>query len=154
MYSFFLLFLLTGNPEPMNVLPGDPIIEAKIHNLSGDSFELKDVLDTSLCWFLSVDCGACQQAYTHINNVFAERYHTIVVFIDPKESVKAFLRQNPPETQIYVVDQAQLKPYAIKTVPALLLYRESNLSYAFHGPLHEEGAHKMVNWFEDRFKDM
>ena len=135
--------------QPMNVLPGDPIIDVDARDLDGQTDALPDLLDTSLCWVLSVGCDKCLEAYRHINELYVDQFHTVLLFLDEADEVDRFIRRNPTTALVRLVTHEQLKPYRIEKVPALLLYKESRLAYAFYGPLTAERAHKMNAWFHD-----
>ena len=151
MTGIIFLLLTWGGPEPMNVSPGDPIINVPITTLDGTQLKLKDALHNSMCFIISTDCPHCLDALPIIMSQFSETYHTTILFLDPVDKVRAFLKKRPLDEKIdfYTVNHKDLKPYNIKTIPALLGYKAGRLRLAFHGPLNPERGSWLVDMYEN-----
>jgi len=141
----FLFFLLCCTTllasEPMNVRVGEPPLDVMLEPITGgEAIPMKQTVADTLSFFLSVHCGHCQTAMETIAEHFVDRFHVIYVFLDPREEVETFLesRDLPAGVAAYLIDPDVLDPYNIRTLPAVLVYRESKLHFAFHGTITDE----------------
>ena len=141
----FILFLFTYE-EPMAVKPGDPILPITVLNMQQETINLPDIMASSMCFILSLDCRFCTDALSVIKTTFSKNHHTIILFNDPWQEVKQFLKQekSPENVGIFVVDHRKLTPYKITTLPALLAYYKSKLRLGYYGPIDLERA-KMID---------
>ena len=153
MFCLFCLFFLSDSPEPMKVKPGDPVLKIQINTLAQNTLQLDQVLDSSLCFILSLDCRYCQDAMAIVTSTFADAHHTAILFVDAPAKVKLFLKNNPLPSGIdtYLVNPKELKPHNINTMPALLGYKRGRLKLAFHGPLDQEKANWLLRMYEKKF---
>ncbi|MDJ0835197.1 MAG: hypothetical protein QNK37_01700 [Acidobacteriota bacterium] len=142
-----LLLALFQGPEPIHVKPGDPVIDLKIRTLDGRSVALTQVLDNSFCFFLSPNCPACMDALPYLQQAFVD-YHVVLIFIDETPEIDRWIRRQNFSQDVYLVKAGDLEPFNIKTLPALLAYRDQKLKFGFHGPIDAGKCRKMITIFE------
>ena len=153
-YILWLMMAFSEGPEPMDVKPGDPVLDIDITDLDQRSFKLYQVLDSSMCFILSLDCSHCTKALPIISQSFAANHHTAILFVDAQEKVRGFLEEAdlPREIDVYLVRAEALQPHRIKTLPALLGYRHGHLKLAFHGPLDQKKADWLLRMYEKKYR--
>ena len=74
MALLWFLYLIGGEPIPMNVHPGDHILDLPLTEVAnGSQTNLKNIIaDDGFCFFLSPDCPHCQSAMANIRNLFGD----------------------------------------------------------------------------------
>ena len=152
--SISLCLICLGDPEPMNVYPGMPVLDIVIEDLEGRSYALDVVVDDSFCFVLSTHCPDCLEAMRTIQTMIAPTYHTLFLFVDPVEAVNRHLGAHPIVSEnidIYTIDFDQLKPYNVKYLPTLFAYKNSHLKVGFYGRLDQKNGRWVVDMFEKRF---
>ena len=137
------------NPEPIRVMPGDPVIQLPITNLKGNSLTLEDVANNTFCVFLSTACPTCQDALSNILAGYLKQHHVVLIFRDGIQAVTKFLESYPEATalEIYVTKPSALERYNITNFPALLSYHEGHLAIGFHGPLDQNNTQTVLSYY-------
>ena len=132
---------------PVNALPGDPIIDLNLKTLDGRPAKLDQVLDSSFCFFLSTGCPACKDALPVLEQAFDD-HHVVLVFVEESAETATWVRSQNFSFDTYLVKSKDLEPFNIKTLPALLAYRDQKLKFGFHGVINAHKCQRMRGLFE------
>lgn len=148
--SFLLLiFLLSDHHvKPMQVSLGDPILAVELKNMMNESLAMDQLLSDGLCFFLINSCGECETAVKNIVEVLAPLYPCFLIYLDEiPETIKSDRKIN--SEYVFSINSKSLRPYEIESFPALLVYREEKLIYAYHGPVDKLWAKKFGIIFQN-----
>ena len=140
--------ILFQEPEPIAVTPGDPIIDLTIETLDGKKLTLDQVADDTFCFFLSTDCPSCREAVPFIQRELGD-YHVVLLFVKEDKESRAWIKSLNPGLDGYLVRRQDLAPFNIKTLPALLAYRDSKLKIGFHGTVNAAKCRRMAAFFDN-----
>ncbi len=81
MMAFSCLFtILVGEPEPIRVQLGDPILDTQVRTVANETHALDSVFEYGFCFFLSLDCGFCLDAMADMKNLFPSDRHVVLLF--------------------------------------------------------------------------
>ncbi|MDJ0837810.1 MAG: hypothetical protein QNK37_14940 [Acidobacteriota bacterium] len=144
MTLLLLIFLCQANADnPMTKdsqaiwIPLDsPLVDIPITSLvNGSKTNFNEVGDNGITFIFTPNCEYCKRAYDLVAAI-SETYNCFVLFSGNRKDVLAFLAEKG-ETDyghVFLVDAKHLTPYNIKIVPAVLGYRDNQLTLAMHGP--------------------
>ncbi|MDJ0838103.1 MAG: hypothetical protein QNK37_16425 [Acidobacteriota bacterium] len=131
---FILIFM--GDPIPMKVNVGDPVLDLPVTSLSnGSETNLKELLSEGFCFFLAPSCGYCKKAMPNIKT-YMTGMNIIYIFVGEKDEAAAFAKEHiGVQNNVFMVDTELLKPHSIVTFPAVITYKDEKCRVAMHGPM-------------------
>ena len=152
MSALCLFLLIFGNPIPIKVNPGDPILDLPLTALeNGAETNLRDISSDGFAFFLSPSCAYCQDAIANIKTI-EDDYDTVFIYVGEPDAVRRFIRDQKGNIgNSFLVDMDLLVPHGIVTFPAVLTYKDGKCKVAMHGPMTIGNLNRLVSLYNGTY---
>ena len=138
---------LTKDDRAIWIPLDSPLIDLPLVGLSeGNNSNFKLAGDNKITFFFTPTCEFCKRAYDLIA-VLGEEQPCLAIFAGKKEDVISFLDEKGVEEKghVFLVNPKDLVPFNIRHIPAVIGYKDNQLTMAMHGPLGVEDSEKILS---------